>query len=194
MPPILNIIHLETRLDRLQSFMEQMQIQAIRYNVWAGVTEHENPIVNINRAHKNIIRDAKEKNLPRIHVCEDDVLFTAPGAWKYYFQKMPPMFDFYCGLIYYGKFSEHDGKIEVAKSGILTLYTVHQKFYDDFLSTDETINLDRSIGLFAKNRELYTCFPFVAKQISGGFSDHFKRVQDYQYHEVDKKFLGDEVL
>lgn len=188
MPPILNCIHLATRPDRLQSFMEQMNQQNIAYKLWSGVTEHDNVLKNISHAHKQIIRDAKEKKLPRVHVCEDDALFTHPESWKYYFSKMPPMFDFYCGLIYKGKFSEHDGRIGFARSGILTLYTVHQKFYDDFLGTDDTINLDREIGEFAKTRELYTCFPFVVKQISG-YSDHFKRVQDYQYHEVDKKFL-----
>lgn len=187
MPPILNAISLPHRTDRLQSFLEQMNRQNIAFKMWEGNTDTDNPIININKAHKKIIRDAKEKNLPRVHVCEDDVLFSCDGAWKYYLSKIPSSFDFYCGVIYYGKWND-DGRIIKARSGILTLYTIHSKFYDDFLSIDNSVNLDWGLGELVKTKELYACLPFVVKQISG-YSDHFKKVQDYSDYEAGKNFL-----
>lgn len=191
MPPILNIIHIETRLDRKQSYMEEMNIQNIRYKVWPGVTTHSeySNHRNVSIAHKNIVRDAKEKKLPDVIIAEDDIRFSAKNAWKYYLENTPKDFDLYCGLLYYGKKDENNKLLPGRMSGGLTLYTIAEKFYDFFLSIDESKHLDTELGSFANINDYYICDPMVCEQI-GGWSDNHMRTLHYEDYLRDIKLYG----
>ena len=193
MPPILNIIHLPNRLDRLQSFMEEMQIQSIPYRVWPGVTTHTayTNHRNISIAHKNIVRDAKEKGLPYVIIAEDDIKFSCAGAWKYYLSQMPLSFDLYCGVIYAGEVDPQTNRIVSTKgmSGTNTLYTISSRFFDFFLSVDESKHLDRELGRFGNINEYYVCNPMVVFQM-GGMSDNHHRELHYDEYLRDIKLYG----
>jgi len=187
MKPILHCIHLEKRTDRLQSFLEQMNQQMIPFRIWDGVTTEKMVVANISLAHKKIVRYAKEEKLPYIIICEDDIIFTADGAWKYFLQKMPKIFDLYCGVVYAGEIQ--NGRIVRGMSGTNTLYAVHENFYDTFLSTNDKRDLDGALGKLAFAHNYYACIPHVVKQI-GDYSDHFKRKMNYRAFEEDKIFFG----
>lgn len=191
MPPILNIIHLEKRADRLQSLMEETAMQGIAYKVWPGVTTYKEFTNhrNISLAHKQIVQDAKLKGLPQVIIAEDDIKFSSAGAWKYYLSKMPKNFDLYLGLLYYGKKDENNKLLQGRMSGGLTLYCVAEKFYDFFLSVDESKHLDTELGSFANINDYYICDPMVCEQI-GGHSDNWNRVLYYDAYLEGKKLYG----
>lgn len=193
MPPILNIIHLENRLDRLQSFMEETNIQNIPYKVWPGVTEHQayTNHINVNFAHKQIVKDAQAKKLPYVIIAEDDIKFSCAGAWKYYLSQMPQEFDLYCGLIYAGEVDPQTNRIISTRgmSGTNTLYTISEKFYEFFLATDNSKHLDRELGKFANINQYYVCNPMVCYQM-GGWSDNHKRELHYDEYLRDIKLFG----
>lgn len=193
MPPILNIIHLESRTDRRQSFMEEMNLQNIAYKVWPGVTTYQEYTNhrNISEAHKNIVRDAQENGLPQVIIAEDDIKFSHPKSWKYYLSQMPEQFDLYCGVIYAGEVDPQTNRIVSTKgmSGTNTLYTISERFYSFFLATDNSKHLDRELGRFGNINEYYVCNPMVCFQ-SGGFSDNHKRELHYDEYLRDIKLYG----
>jgi hypothetical protein len=193
MPPILNIIHLENRLDRLQSLMEETNLQNIAYKVWPGVTTHQayTNHRNINSAHKAIVKDAQEKKLPQVIIAEDDIKFSEKGAWKYYLSQTPKEFDLYAGVIYDGEVDPETNRIISTKgmSGTNTLYTISEKFYPFFLATDNSKHLDRELGRFGNINQYYVCSPMVVTQI-GGWSDNHKRTLHYDEYLRDIKLYG----
>lgn len=193
MPPILNIIHLESRMDRLQSLMEETSMQSIAYKLWPGVTTHSEYTNhrNISIAHKAIVRDAKEKNLPHVIIAEDDIKFSSAGAWKYYLDNTPKSFDLYSGLIYAGEVDPETNRIISTKgmSGTNTLYTISSRFYDFFLAVDESKHLDRELGRFGNINEYYVCNPMVCTQM-GGMSDNFRREYYYDAFLENKILYG----
>jgi hypothetical protein len=193
MPPILNIIHISTRLDREQSYMEEMCLQSIAYKVWPGVTTHQayTNHRNINSAHKAIVKDAQEKKLPYVIIAEDDCKFSCTGAWKYYLSQTPKEFDLYCGVVYDGEIDPLTNRIISTKgmSGTNTLYTISEKFYEFFLSTDNSKHLDRELGRFGNINQYYVCNPMVVTQI-GGLSDNWHRDMYYDEYLRDIKLYG----
>lgn len=178
MTPILNILHLESRRDRLQSFLEQTAAQSIRYTVWDGFISHKFPQTNISNGHKQIVRDARNRKLKFVVIAEDDIKFSSPGAWSYYLSQKPDSFDMYFGMLYAGETDEY-GEVQKGRmSGALTLYTIHERFYDTFLAMDEKLNLDYALGLIADKHDFFVCKPMVCFQ-ENGFSDHFQKEMNY---------------
>lgn len=94
----LNIIHLPSRLDRLQLLENQLDEQKVRdYKIWPGILDNDNPKRGIAKAHKQIIRWAKDQGLDSIIIAEDDLKFTAPGAFAFFIENEPTNFDIYLG-------------------------------------------------------------------------------------------------
>lgn len=176
---IVNTINLWKREDRLLAISKQAKDQRFALYFWEGIEE---TIVHtgVSKAHKQIIKDAKENGLSYVIVCEDDIEFVDLGAFDYYIKNMPKSFDLYMGMIYAGEIK--DNRIMNGFSG-LTLYTVHNRFYDFFLSADETDHIDRWLGNFCYNHEYFVCDKFVCKQ-SSGYSDRRREKCNYDvYHE-----------
>lgn len=169
--------------------MEQCSEQSIAYKLWEGITENKSAVVNINLAHKRIVGDAKEKKLPYVIIAEDDIKFLDNGAWKYYLSKRPKQFHLYCGVIYDGPTEGNRIISTKGMSGTNTLYTISREFYDTFLNTDNTKNLDRELGKLALQYDFFICQPMVCYQINGK-SDHFKRKMNYDEYLVGKKLYG----
>lgn len=171
LPPI-NIIHDAKWTERDTLLKREITEHNLEVIFWPAIYDPMIPFRGVARAHKQIIADAKEKNLPFVVVAEDDLLFTAKGAYEYYIEKMPPEFDLYLASVYFGHLSKENTVRDFAG---LTLYTCHNKFYDTFLATQENDNLDRKL---AGRGTYYVCNPFTCIQHSGysilkrGFKDY----------------------
>lgn len=179
-------INLFKREDRLLSISKQAKEQHFALYVWEGVIE-QRPFIGIGKAHRQIIKYAKEQGLKYVTVCEDDCAFTSLNAFDYYMAKKPEDFDLWLGMIYAGEIK--DGRIMNGFSG-LTLYTVHERFYDEFLATDPNDHLDRFLGNSAFKNKYYVCEPFVCHQ-TGGMSDNFRKEMNYKvYHDKMNFYVG----
>ena len=160
---MINIIHNQYRPDRWQTLMHELNRQEIKdYQIWPAILD--SPICKgVSRAHKQIVQAAKESGLPEVIIAEDDIKFPAEDGYKYFLSKKPDSFDLYLGGIYRGEIK--DGKT-TDFSG-LHLYIISAKFYDTFLSIDETKHLDTELK---DKGDYHVCYPFAAIQYSG-FSD-----------------------
>lgn len=165
---MLNILHLPHRTDRLELLMQQLTAQGIKeYTLWAGKLGQStrDRRVNIVAGHKQIVQDAKDRNLPYVIIAEDDITFFGAGAWDYYLANMPKSFDLYLGMIYSKADIIKDNRLIGEASGF-TLYTVHERFYDRFLAAPPDKHIDRSITSLALNYEFYLPEYFVCEQNS----------------------------
>lgn len=179
-----------SREERLLSVCKQSKEHGFAVRFWEGIIE-ERGATGINKSFKKIVRWAKEQNLPYICIGEDDLVFSAPGAWQYYLDNMPSEFDLYSGGIYSGEIK--DGRIVNGYSGN-TLITVHKNFYDFFLSASEDPaglglgNLDRWLGNFAFEKNYRVVEPFVVLQLEGYSDNHRRNTQHASYLENMKLF------
>ncbi len=174
----IHIIHLPDREDRLEKLRAQLIEQNITGCIWPGIPDTQNPKRGIAKAHKQIVQYAKDQNLTEITIAEDDIKFTAPGAFTYFLNHTPERYDLYLGGIYYGKIKTDNAVAEFAG---LMLYRIHQRFYDTFLSLPEESDIDRELGgkgLF------YVCNPFIALQ-HDGYSDNKKKFMNYDCYLKD---------
>lgn len=186
--PILNIIHLPKRNDRLQSLMEEMNVQGIPYKMWEGIL-YKPAHTGISKAHKQIVQWAKYTSKPFVVIAEDDIKFSCPGAWKYFLSQIPSSYDLFCGVILSGQVDGNRIVTTTGMSGTNTLYAIHERFYDFFLSVDESKHLDRELGRFSNINEYYVCNPMVCTQM-GGYSDNHRRVYHYDAYLEGKKLYG----
>lgn len=177
MKEIINIIHLKNTdysADRFHSFVKEMHEQGIEnYKVWDGVHD-ANRVRAISRAHKQIVQYAKENQLPEICIMEDDCVFLGKGAFEYYLQNKPDSYDLWLGGIS-NRLKVQDDHITDFRG--MTLYTVHERFYDTFLSVPETVNIDAGLKGLGK---YFLCPKIVCSQ-RAGYSYHKKRHKDYSH-------------
>jgi hypothetical protein len=169
----LNIIHLKKRKDRLQLLDKQLIEQNIYdYKIWDGVLDEENTKRGISKAHKQIVKWASTQNLPSVLIAEDDIKFTARGAFEFFIKNEPLEFDLYLGGISYGNINPDNSITDFAGAHF---YKITRNFYSTFLSVPEDMDIDRSLANMGK---FIVCNPIVAIQ-QNGFSDNQKRYQDY---------------
>lgn len=192
---ILHIIHTDLRYKdiakaatqiRKQNYLEQCAEHSIKFMIHPGVTGALQIFHNINAAHKNVIRYAKENLLPYIHIAEDDFVFTGKGAWKYYLDNKPQSFDMYMAVIYAG--TVENQKVLSAFSGGMSVYTVSEKFYDFILNAPANEHLDRLIGTVANQYDLLVPPKYCVRQL-GGYSFNFDRSFNYSGFEEGKEFF-----
>ena len=173
----INIIHLrdtDYSEERFNSLTKEMNEQRMAdYRIWDGIHD-TNRIRGISKAHKQIVSYAKEKRLPDVCIAEDDVIFLGKGAFEYYVQNKPVEYDLYLGGI--------SDRLKVQDDYIIdfrgmTLYMVHERFYDRFLSIPENINIDAALKDLGK---YYLCPKIVCSQ-RAGYSYHKKRRTDYTH-------------
>lgn len=166
-------IIIRNREERVLSIAEQSKKHGFAVRFWPGNYDSDKlRCQNISKAFKQIVRYAKEKKLKSITIAEDDAILTSKNAWQYYLENIPDEYDIYSGGIYSGQLNGN--RIVNGYSGN-TLITVHNKFYDFFLTADEKQDLDNWLGNWAFEKTYIVCLPFVVKQI-GGWSDHKKKI------------------
>lgn len=186
-PPELII---RSREQRALSIIRQSKEQYFPIRFWEGQICRGSFIdgrIGISRAFKKIVRWAKEKQLGRVIIGEDDILFSAPGAWGYYLANIPPSYDIFLGSIYAGDISGN--RVVKGYSGH-SLIAIHNRSYDFILSADENIHLDRWCGRFCSEKEFIACLPFVVYQIKEGYSDNHNRVVSHEGYLKGVKFFG----
>ena len=181
--PHLTILHLQRRQDRMPNVLKQLEQQQIDfYSIHEAIdaTEFKMPVKKaITQGHKRIIQSAKNNNLPYCIVAEDDLVFTGNGAWNYFIGNMPESFDLYFGLIYQG--TVENNRVLNGMSGVMTLYVVHQRFYDFFLSIPDDCHVDRELGQTAYKHEYYVS-PKICVVQSGSYSDNLRRSMNYDVY------------
>lgn len=143
------------------------------YKVWDGVHD-VNRVRAINKAHKQIVQYAKENQLPEVCIMEDDCVFLGKGAFDYYLQNKPIDYDIWLGGLSNLLKREND---YITDFRGMTLYTVHEKFYDAFLSVPETVNIDAGLKELGK----YFLCPKIIVSQRAGYSYHKKRHKDYSH-------------
>lgn len=186
--PILNILHLERREDRLQQLIRQMEWNKVPYTLWEGFDEPGNVKQAITRGHKKIIKYAKDNNLPFINIAEDDLVFTHKDSYKYFNEQVPDDYDLFFGLFYQAEVNE-ERRILNGMSGVLTLFRVNNNFYDFFLEMPDDVYTDRYLGLTAFKHKYYVVPEFCCFQ-SGGWSDNLRQVMYYDVYLEGKKMYG----
>ncbi len=178
----LNIIHLEHRKDRFKLLENQLVEQNIvNYRLWEGIVD-KNPKRGIAKAHKQIIEWANNQKLPSILIAEDDIKFTARGAFKYFLQNEPKDYDIYLGGIIYGNINSDNSVNDFSGTH---LYKINKRFYNTFLSLSEEKDIDRSL---ANKGKFVVCNPFAAIQ-HNGFSDNQKKDQNYDRHLQNRQLF-----
>lgn len=177
MEEVIHIIHLkgtDYSADRYHSLIREMHVQGIEnYKVWDGIHD-ANRVRGINKAHKQIVWYAKENKLPEVCIMEDDCIFLGEGAFEYYLRHKPVFYDLWLGGIS-NRLKVQDDHITDFRG--MTLYTVHERFYDAFLSVPETVNIDAGLRGLGK---YYLCPQVICSQ-KAGYSYHKKRHKDYSH-------------
>jgi hypothetical protein len=181
---ILNIIHLSNRVDRWDLLQKELQQQnIIEYKIWNGIVDPILILRGISKAHKQIIKDAKEKNLPEVLIGEDDLYFTAKDAFQFFMDNKPSDYDIYLSGVLYGRIKSDN---TIADFSGATLYMVSERFYETFLSVPENIHIDRALRNMGK---FVVCNPFVVIQ-HNGFSDNKKQYCNYEPLLKNRKLFG----
>ena len=180
---VAHIIHDVNNKQRHDTLIEEIKTQGFEYTLWPHV-KGPTPSINIVWAHKQIIRYAIEQDMDSILIMEDDVAFTAPMAFDYFINNTPLEFDLYLAGIYSGRLKP-DGTVNQFSS--THCYIVHSRFYEAFLMSDETMQID--VGLSALGGLYKVCMPMVAFQ-HPGFSENTGRVEDYSQRIKSYKKYG----
>ena len=143
--------------------------------------KHEKPHTIIANGHKAIV----ERNLdkPYITIVEDDILFTSPNSWRYYvdsFKYLPDDWDIYLGGVYKPSYVSDiniaDRLSTCSDYSGLHFYTIHQRFYKDFLKTPKNAHIDKY--MFELSAKSYLLNPVPSIQ-QGIFSVRKNRRVDY---------------
>lgn len=175
---MLNILHLPERYDREKILLDHLKEMGIGdYTIVSGYRDKHNTKKSIHLGHRKIIQDAKDNNLPYVIVAEDDITFFDIGAYEFYLSKTPQSYDIYFGMIMVGQIDKESNRIISQCSG-MTLYTVHERFYDFFLSMDENTHIDRELTKYHEKFELLVCPQFVCTQNSSK-SNNSHRCMDF---------------
>ena len=185
-----NIVHcisLKHREDRKELFRKQAREHGFEYKFWEGIVIEQLPFSGISKSHKQIVRYAKAARLPYVIIAEDDLKITARGGFKHYINNRPNRYDIYFGGCYDVEVNE-SGKMIRGFSG-MTLYTVHERFYDTFLGVTEMDNIDRRLGFLCYKYDFYICQPEVCYQLNG-VSDHKGKYASYDHLLEGKKLYG----
>lgn len=170
---------------RYESLIEELRCQGITdFKIWEGFYEPDNTKQAIQKGHKKIISYAKENNLPRIIVSEDDIVFSSPKSYEYFISQIPEDYQLFCGLIYNGEVS--DGRILNGMSGTHTLLCVHESMYDFILSQPDDVHCDRHLGQYAYQFKYFVCEPMICYQ-RGGYSHNLRYEMFYHTYLEGKK-------
>lgn len=185
--PILHILHLTRREDRLQQLIRQMEWNKVAYQLWEGEDNPNNVKQAITKGHKRIIQYAKDHDLPFINIAEDDIIFTHKDSYKYFNEQVPDDYDLFCGVLFAG--TVEDGRVLNGMSATHTLYRISQRFYQFVLDLPDDIHIDRGLGEFAFKFKYQLVNPQVCYQ-SGGVSDQLFMTMYYWPYMENKEFYG----
>lgn len=182
----LNCIHLWERLDRYENIIQQQKEQGFYLRLHEGIVHRMDRKMGICQSHKEIVQQAKDNGQKMVAICEDDIVFFAPFAWEYFLDNIPDHFDLFFGMTYIADIV--NDRITGLFSA-MTLYVVHEKFYDFFLNLPDSCHIDRELGLTSNIHEYKIISKFVAYQ-NGSKSDNNFLTCDYSPYLEGRKIYG----
>lgn len=185
---MLNIIHDDNQFKRLEVLKRELETQGITdYKIWDAV--HSDTIIkSISLAHKQIVQWAKDNELPFVIIAEDDLQFFDAGAYDYYMNTFPADYDIYLAGIFLGVLNDDN---TVAAFTGMSLYTVHQNFYNTFLSLNENEHIDQAL----KNKGKYVvCNPFTVRQHNGVSSQSGGQHCNYDQMFVNRQLYKNKTI
>lgn len=166
----LNIIN--GRVERRNDLLKELQrLNITDYELWDGIFL---PSVkeSINAAHKQIVEYAKLAQWEEVLIAEDDFIGTHPNSFNYFIENKPKDYDLYLAQVYLGDIGRNN---KVKKFTGLTMYFVHSKFYDTFLSVDPKEHIDVALSGLG---DYHVCNPFAFIQ-RNGFSSNTGKEEKY---------------
>lgn len=164
---IVNVIHDPARVDRFEMLKAEIATQNLNVRFWPAIKDPlMRSFVGISKAHKQIIRHAKQEGYEEACVMEDDCYFFAPGAFEFFLLNKPDAFDLYLGNVFFPPTLPGNRVDDFCG---LSLYIAHSRFYDRFLAVNEMNHIDRELGKL--DAEKYVCLPMVCSQ-QDGYSDN----------------------
>lgn len=179
--PTIHVICLPQRKELIEKEFAKYNITD--YKLWPAIVDRMVPMRGINLSHKAIVIWAKTENLSEVLIAEDDMVFTANGAFEYFLENKPEDYDLYLSSVYCGKI-ETDNTCKDFRG--LTLYFISSRFYDTFLSTPEKQNIDSAMFRLGK---YVVCQPFIALQREG-YSYHLKMMTTYGHYLFRRPIFG----
>ncbi len=181
---VIQIINLPHRKERKEAVLKEMALENAPYMFWDGIMMPM-PKQGVSKAHKQIVRHAKEKNLPYVIIAEDDMKWTGTGAWKYFLDNIPKEdWDLYLSSYYSG---QADSNNMIKNFCGLTLYAVHSRYFDTFLSVPENRHLDTALSM--AGGKFYVSPLFCTTQ-APGYSDQRGRFVDDSRRIKGKQLFG----
>ena len=168
-----NIINGGSRAEqRKKVLFEELKSQnIIDFKLWEGVKDPTSVIRSISLSHKEIVQDAKDKGLKMVCIAEDDIMFLGDLAFAYFIFNIPEKFDIYLGGVFLGVLKDN---VAERFTG-MTLYIVHENFYDTFLASDNSQHIDQWLA----DKGMYVvCDPFIVRQ-HNGWSDNSQQYANY---------------
>lgn len=163
----------------------QVQEQGIQAKYCPGVIDLNMPFKGVHQAHRNIIFNAKHRGLPMVAIAEDDIVFTAPGAYDYFIQNIPEDFDLYLGGITQGHI-DPNGQTRIFTG--MFLYICHERFYDTVLNLNIQTHIDAEISTRTKG-VFKVCDPFVCTH-ADGYSEQKRTNVSYSHYFNGRNLFG----
>jgi hypothetical protein len=180
----------ETRLNNLFIELEKQGIKD--YSIIEGFYDAKNTKQAIHKGHRKIVQLSKEQGMPSVCIAEDDIVFTHHNSYNYFISQMPKSYDIFSGLVYSATIEGN--RIMNGGSGMTSLYVVHNRFYDFFLSMNIDNHVDRELALTAYNHEYYVCQSYVVTQ-RGGYSFNKNQSLFYEvYLEGKELYKGEDSI
>lgn len=176
---MLHVIHDAARHDRAQLLTASMA--GIDHQLWPAV-QAQDFATGCAQAHASIAAHAASQGWPQVSIAEDDLQWSALGAWQYYCaaaQDLPADWDLYLGGISSGTPWPTAPGLRLQRLVAFTglhLYSVSQKCYTLLSGCPPRQHLDR--WLSSQRLQIYVCHPMVARQASG-YSANKGQVVDY---------------
>lgn len=177
MKDTLHCLHLSNRQDRYEELQLQLKSQGITDIVYfEGEVHRHNRKRGITIGFQKIIKYAKDNNLERCTIIEDDIKFFHPNSFNYYLSQIPEDYDVFWSMYFCGS-NDENFRINDKCSG-MTLFTVHNRFYDFIINMNPDCHIDRYITSLHKDFVLKVC-PLIPCTQSGSKSDNSMRKCDY---------------
>ncbi len=184
----IHCLHLSKRIDRYDALQDQFAEQGITDVMYfEGEIHKHNRKRGITVGFQKIIQYAKDNELERCTIIEDDLLFLHPNSFDYYLSEIPGDYDVFWSMVFVGSCDE-SFRINSVCSG-MTLVTVHNRFYDFILNMNPDVHIDRYLTSLHKEFVFKVC-PLVPCTQSGSFSDNSLTTCDYTPLLKGRKIYG----
>jgi hypothetical protein len=168
------------RFDELKLFLEDFHVP---YKIFPPVFDKSN-YIGIRKAHQNVVKWAKENNLRRVIIAEDDMMFSYRVRWENVINiinSLPKDFDIFLGGTHRLRVTERvtENLFRTDYFSTTHFYVLNNKFYDEFINNENPMSVDIWMSELGKNS--YIHFPFLAFQ-RPSFSLRENRMVDHTRH------------